>query len=59
MKEAVWGYGLHDEKEELFGSESSEAAHDVGVLHQGEDLALGFAASLFVALLHVSLQQWI
>jgi hypothetical protein len=59
VKAVEGDYGLHDIKEELFGFESSEAAHDVRVPHQDEDLALGAAASLFVALLHVSLQQCI
>jgi hypothetical protein len=53
------GYGLHDEVQELLGFESAEAAHDVGVLHEGENFALGVAALLLVASFHVGLNEQI
>ena len=51
------GGALHDEKEKLFGSEGTETAHDVGVFHESEDLALRAATRLFAAANHVFLQQ--
>jgi hypothetical protein len=41
------------------GFESAEAAHDVGVLHEGENFALGVAALLLVASFHVGLNEHI